>query len=91
LGTINTTTDFVSAPKLTTQSPTLDLNMNFDPSALFTVTRALAVEAGLDVAPLDGIVQLGGIKYLSTTNTPPSVQRRANIFTYVGSPAFEHL
>jgi len=56
--------------------------MNFDPSALFTVTRALAVEAGLDVAPLDGIVQLGGIQYLSITGNTPSVQRRANIFTY---------
>lgn len=39
--------------------------MNFDPAALFTVTRALALEAGLDVAPLDAIVQLGGIQYLS--------------------------
>jgi hypothetical protein len=91
LGTIDTTTDFVSAPKSTTQSPTLDLNMNFDPSALFTVTRALAVEAGLDVTPLDGIVQLGGIRYLSITNSSPSVQRRANIFTCVCPPVFEHI
>lgn len=45
--------------------------MNFDPAALFTVTRALAVEAGLDPAPLDGIVQLGGIQYLMTTGQPP--------------------
>jgi hypothetical protein len=55
--------------------------MNFDPAALFTITRALAVQAGLDVAPLDAIVQLGGIQYLTTT--PPSSRRRANEFTYV--------
>jgi hypothetical protein len=83
LGTIDTTTSFKSAPKSTTQSPTLDLNMNFDPAALFTVTRALAVEAGLDVDPLDGIVQLGGIKYLSITGNPPTLKRRDNLFTQV--------
>lgn len=81
LGTIHTNTNFISAPKSITESPTLDLNMNFDPSALFTVTRALAVEANLNVAPLDQIVKLGGIEYLPITNNSLSVQRRANIFT----------
>lgn len=59
--------------------------MNFDPASLFTVTRALAVEAGLDVDPLDGIVQLGGIKYLSVTGNPPSLKRRDNLYTQVPS------
>lgn len=66
LGTIDSKTNFLSAPKTTTVSPILNLAMNFDPAALFTLTRSLAVEAGLDVAPLDEIVQLGGIQYLST-------------------------
>lgn len=56
--------------------------MNFDPAALFTLTRALAVEAGLDVDPLDAVVELGGIKYLSITGEPPKFKRRANIFEY---------
>ncbi|PFH51992.1 hypothetical protein AMATHDRAFT_74502 [Amanita thiersii Skay4041] len=62
LGTINTKIDFSSTAKSTTTSPPLDLTMNFDPSALFSLTRRLAIEAGLDVAPLDAIVQLGGIQ-----------------------------
>jgi hypothetical protein len=81
LGNIDTNTDFSFAPKARTTSPSLDLNMNLDPSALFSVTRALAIEAGLDIAPLDGIVQIGGIQYQFTTGNAPSSQRRANIFT----------
>lgn len=47
------------------------------------MTRALAVQAGLNVAPLDEIVQLGGIQYLSITpNSPPS-KRQGNIFSSV--------
>lgn len=88
LGTIHTNTNFISAPKSITESPTLDLNMNFDPSALFTVTRALAVEANLNVAPLDQIVKLGGVEYLPITNNSLSVQRRANIFTGFDLPTF---
>jgi len=83
LGMINSSTQFSAAGNTKTTSPALDLNMNFDPAALFTVTRALAVEAGLDVSPLDGIVQLGGIQYLSTTGSPPALSRRDNIYTYV--------
>ncbi|KAG5646292.1 hypothetical protein DXG03_003889 [Asterophora parasitica] len=88
LGTIETNTDFTTAPKATTRSPNLDLKLNFDPAALFTLTRALAVEAGLDVDPLDGIVELGGIKYLSITGEPPKLKRRANVFTGFNLPTF---
>ncbi|KAG6908393.1 hypothetical protein DXG01_004822 [Tephrocybe rancida] len=88
LGTIDANVDLKSAPNSTTKSPTLDLNMNFDPAVLFTVTRALAVEAGLDVDPLDGIVELGGIKYLSITGEPPKLKRRANVFDGFDLPKF---
>jgi hypothetical protein len=66
-------------------SPVLGLDMDFDPSALFTLTRALAVEAGLDVAPLDEIVRIGGIQYLNGSQGVPAPgrQRRGNIFTFV--------
>jgi hypothetical protein len=84
LGVIETDTDFESAPHSTTQSPVLNLDMNFSPAALFTVTRALAVEAGLDPAPLDGIVQLGGIQYLSISSDQPPVRRQdASVFKFV--------
>lgn len=88
LGTIQTTNNFSAAGKSTTTSPPLDLNMNFDPPTLFTLTRVLAVRAGLDPTPLDDIVALGGYSYLTATNadsTPAS--RRNNIFTYGHSVA----
>ncbi|KAI6121372.1 hypothetical protein F5141DRAFT_1186618 [Pisolithus sp. B1] len=61
-------TDFSAAGKATTMSPPLALNMNYDPPTLFTLTRVLALQAGLDVAPLDGIVALGGYEYVPSTN-----------------------
>ena len=88
LGRIDQDVDFTAVPKSTTQSPQLDLDMNFDPAALFTVTRALAVEADLNVAPLDAIVQLGGIQYLSLTQNSPSSKRQANIFSSVSISIF---
>lgn len=88
LGSINQDIDFSSAPKSTSQSPQLDLDMNFDPAALFTVTRALAVEAGMNVAPLDEIVQLGGIQYLPIANSSSPSKRQTNIFASVSTFIF---
>ncbi|KAF8894927.1 hypothetical protein CPB84DRAFT_1848428 [Gymnopilus junonius] len=89
LGTISQETSFNTAPKSTTKSPSLNLDMNFDPSALFTVTRALAVEAGMDVTPLDSIVQLGGIQYLSTSQTAATAKRQeATLFKGFDLPSF---
>lgn len=91
LGSINmpTLSNFSAAGKQTTVSPPLNLDMNYDPPTLFTLTRALAVDAGLDVAPLDGIVALGGYQYVASTDAdsgPPS--RRANIYTGFDLPTF---
>ncbi|KAJ7647487.1 hypothetical protein FB45DRAFT_200334 [Roridomyces roridus] len=72
LGTINSSTSFTNAGKSTSTSPNLELDMNFDPASLFSVTRRLAIEAGLDVSPLDAIVQLGGITYLPEAATSDS-------------------
>lgn len=83
LGTINQSLTFVADSKKTTSSPQLDFDMNLDPASIFTLTRALAVDAGLDTAQLDGIVQLGGIQYLTATSADNPPQRRANIFTCV--------
>ncbi|KAJ6593726.1 hypothetical protein B0H19DRAFT_32612 [Mycena capillaripes] len=92
LGTINSTTKFTNPGKSTTTSPSLDLDMNFDPATLFSVTRRLALEAGLDVAPLDSIVDLGGITYLpaAATSSSPVKRgvRRDNLFTGFDLPTF---
>jgi len=86
LGTIGTSTNFASAGRSTTNSPNLDLEMNMDPAALFTVTHLCAVAAGLSTEQLDGIVGIGGYKYLQTTGGDGSSTRskkRGNIYTYV--------
>ncbi|KAH7915074.1 hypothetical protein BJ138DRAFT_1122997 [Hygrophoropsis aurantiaca] len=90
LGSIDTTTNFSAAGKSTTTSPALDLNMNFDPPTLFTLTRVLAVQAGLDPTQLDGIVALGGIEYVTATtaDSGPENQRRDNIYTNFNLPNF---
>ncbi|KAJ4468227.1 hypothetical protein J3R30DRAFT_3715154 [Lentinula aciculospora] len=88
LGTIETSTNFSSTGKSITTSPTLPFNMNFDPSALFTVTRALAVEAGEDVAPLDGIVSLGGYEYLMITGPAVSSKSDASLYKNFTLPDF---
>ncbi|KAI8977823.1 hypothetical protein BD414DRAFT_466746 [Trametes punicea] len=66
LGTIQAATKFTSPGKATSSSPALDLDMNMDPQSLFTVTRLLAEQAGLETAQLDAIVALGGYHYLDT-------------------------
>ncbi|EIW82896.1 hypothetical protein CONPUDRAFT_101346 [Coniophora puteana RWD-64-598 SS2] len=90
LGSIETTTNFSAGGKATTKSPDLDLNMNFDPPTLFTLTRVLAVLAGEDPTPLDGIVQLGGYSYVTATDADshPANSRRDNIYTNFNLPNF---
>ncbi|KII92866.1 hypothetical protein PLICRDRAFT_102438 [Plicaturopsis crispa FD-325 SS-3] len=90
LGSIEMNTNFSSPGKQKTTSPLLDLNMNFDPPTLFTLTRVLAVEAGLDVAPLDGIVQLGNIQYVQATSADSkrSALSRRNLYTGFNLPTF---
>lgn len=69
------TTNFSAAGKDNTTSPNLNLDLNLAPEPLFTVTRRLAVEAGLDTEQLDGIVQLGGYQYLDTSGFPDTAKR----------------
>jgi hypothetical protein len=86
LGTIGTSTNFASAGMSTTNSPNLDLEMNMDPAALFTVTHLCAVAAGLITEQLDEIVGIGGYKYLQTTRgdgSSTTSKKRGNIYAYV--------
>ncbi|THH12496.1 hypothetical protein EW146_g7640 [Bondarzewia mesenterica] len=88
LGTIQTNTNFTSASKSTTGSPNLDFDLNMDPQSLFTVTRILAAEAGLDTAQLDGIVALGGYHYLDGNDKRSWNRRRDNIYSGFDLPDF---
>ena len=86
LGTIETSTNFASAGRSTTKSPNLDLEMNMDPAALFAVTHLCAVATGLSTEQLDGIVGIGGYKYLQTMGgdgSSTSSKKRGNIYSYV--------
>ncbi|KAK0485666.1 hypothetical protein IW261DRAFT_1451420 [Armillaria novae-zelandiae] len=91
LGTIESSNAFTIDGKSTATSPELDLNMNMSPSVLFTLTRRLAVDAGLDTVQLDGIVGIGGISYVGETNAS-SLKRdtQSNIYTGFNLPQFIH-
>ncbi|KAH8992759.1 hypothetical protein EDB86DRAFT_3078965 [Lactarius hatsudake] len=91
LGTIETNTNFTSTGKSTVISPSLDIGLNMDPAALFTVTRLCAVSAGLSTEQLDGIVQLGGYRYLQATDgnsSDATKKRRDNLYTGFNLPKF---
>ncbi|KAH9961311.1 hypothetical protein BC827DRAFT_1260505 [Russula dissimulans] len=91
LGTIGASSNFSCTGRSTTNSPNLDLDLNLDPAALFTATRLCAVAAGLSTEQLDGIVGLGGYKYLPTTggdSVNASTKKRGNIYTGFNLPNF---
>jgi hypothetical protein len=59
------------------------MDLNMDPSTLFTATKVLANKAGLDTRQIDGIVALGGYNYLPTTssNAKRELVERNNVYT----------
>lgn len=89
LGTIDSSAAFAAKGKSTTTSPAQNLNLNLDPSTIFTVTRDLALDAGLNTQQLDGIVQAGGYKYLTPAKATRDVYRgKRNIYTGFNLPSF---
>ncbi|RDX40651.1 hypothetical protein OH76DRAFT_1365915 [Lentinus brumalis] len=92
LGTIDMPVTFASKGNASTDSPALDLQMNMDPEALFTVTRILAGDAGLETDQLDAIVALGGYTYLNGVGGSKSkrevVEKRDNMFTGFDLPSY---
>lgn len=84
LGSIKSTTKFTSQAKSTTNSPDMDLAMNLDPSSIFSLLRALAVDGGLSTEQIDGITELGGISRVQTAKKV----KRANTFTGFDLPSF---
>ncbi|KAL5507074.1 hypothetical protein ACEPAH_6530 [Sanghuangporus vaninii] len=100
VGMIDQGVTFPADGKATTTSPALGLEMNLDPPTIFSLTRKLAVTAGLGTDQLDGIVALGGYNYLTTTDQDDptkrsleavlgSIEKRApNIYTNFNLPDF---
>jgi hypothetical protein len=78
--------DITSISSDVTSHAVLNMTMNYDPPTLFTLTRVLAVQAGLDPTQLDGIAALGGYQYVAATmedsKPVPQQQRRANIYRF---------
>ncbi|KAI0739355.1 hypothetical protein C8Q80DRAFT_1123812 [Daedaleopsis nitida] len=96
LGTIDMPIAFASKGKSTTASPALDLALNMDPASLFTVTRILAGQAGLNTQQIDAIVQLGGYKYVTDVGggsakraeATGALEKRDNLFTGFDLPSY---
>ncbi|GAA6027071.1 hypothetical protein JCM8097_006088 [Rhodosporidiobolus ruineniae] len=76
VGSIVTDTNFQAQGKANSDSPTLPFNLNLYPPDIFSLLRALAVDAGLATEQIDGIVALGGYEYVATTPNPASSRRR---------------
>ncbi|KEI38214.1 uncharacterized protein L969DRAFT_517877 [Mixia osmundae IAM 14324] len=77
LGSIVTDTNFIAGGKTATISPALPFGLNLYPPDIFSLLRELAVEAGLDPAYIDGIVQLGGYEYVPTSGPGTRKVKRA--------------
>ncbi|GAA5969858.1 hypothetical protein JCM21900_004182 [Sporobolomyces salmonicolor] len=76
VGSIVTETDFIAGGQGRTDSPVLPFNLNLYPPDIFSLLRALAVDAGLSTAQLDGIVALGGYTYVPTASGATATSAR---------------
>lgn len=78
VASVDTDLDFLSKGKAVSQSPAVDLHMNLYPPDMFALVRAYAAQAGLNLAPLDGIVQeVGGYTYSPTIGQTAKITRRS--------------
>jgi hypothetical protein len=66
-------------------------NLNLYPDDIFSLLRELAIEAGLSTQQLDGIVQLGGYTYVSTTGTGTKRKRELDHELFVNIPRDRYL
>lgn len=87
LGTITSSEAFTSDGRSTTTSPELDLNMNLEPSVIFSLLRALAADQGMETDQIDGIMQIGGIQPVQTYGRRDVLATR-NIYTNFNLPSY---
>ncbi|GAA5897781.1 hypothetical protein JCM8208_000260 [Rhodotorula glutinis] len=76
VGNIVTNTASEFNGRANTDSQTLPFDLNLYPPDIFSLLRALAVDAGLGTEQLDGIVALGGYAYVPTSPNPSSAARQ---------------
>ncbi|KAK0542857.1 hypothetical protein OC846_006614, partial [Tilletia horrida] len=76
---INTDLDFLANGKSVTGSPAIPILLNLNPPDIFALLRALAIQSGQDVGPIDAIVNLAGYKLSPVTdaNTGPRPSSRS--------------
>lgn len=60
IGAINQNTELNALGKSASISPPMGFGLNLYPPVVFSLLRQLVVDSGMDPAPLDGIVQIGG-------------------------------
>lgn len=87
LGTISSSDAFTSDGKTMTTSPELDMNMNLEPSVIFSLLRALAVDQGMETDQIDGIMQIGGIQHVQTYGRRDALDTR-DIYTNFNLPSY---
>ncbi|GAA6063179.1 hypothetical protein JCM10212_003114 [Sporobolomyces blumeae] len=85
VGSIITNTNFPAAGKAMTDSPTLPFNLNLYPPDIFSLLRALAVDAGLPTEQIDGIVALGGYQYVPTASSASAVTAKKRSLDHLGA------
>lgn len=71
VGSIVQDTQFAADGRTATDSPTLGLSLNLYPPDIFSLLRALVVDGGQDVVPLDGVIALGGYTLTPSGENPP--------------------
>ncbi|CAD6973942.1 unnamed protein product [Tilletia controversa] len=65
---IDTGLNFEASGKSVSGSPSIPVLINLNPPDIFGLLRALAVQSGQDIRPLDAIVDLAGYKLTATTD-----------------------
>ncbi|KAL9935874.1 hypothetical protein V8E36_005451 [Tilletia maclaganii] len=92
LADIETSLDFAATGKSVSGSPPIPTLLNLNPPDIFALVRALAVQSGQDVAPIDAIVQLAGYQLSpvtdANTGTRPASKRSVDDDLYENQPSF---
>ncbi|KAE8229507.1 hypothetical protein CF326_g5523 [Tilletia indica] len=65
---INTDLNFEASGKSVSGSPPIPIQLNLNPPDIFALLRALVVQSGQDVRPLDAITNLAGYTLSATTD-----------------------
>ncbi|KAK0522484.1 hypothetical protein OC834_006266 [Tilletia horrida] len=88
---IDTSLNFPAAGKSVTGSPAIPILLNLNPPDIFALLRALAVQSGEDVSPLDAIIAIAGYQLAPVTDAntgPRPASKRSNEEELQNQPSF---